>query len=361
MGSSPLNHYANLRALIQSDVWFSDGNIVLLAGQAAFKVHRGQLERHSDVFRDLFLIPQPPQQETIEGCSWVELHDSPPDVLHLLRALYDGMYFAQPSAGDFPAVAAVLRLSTKYMIEHLRLRCLSRLEADWPTTLVGWDVRETQVTDSLGRYKPRQGFPHPVLVIQLALEFGLDALLPSAFYDLSRYAPRKILSGCEISVLPFPPPHPSSPPEPGAPPVTEEKISVCLSQHEVYTTLAGRETCQRYVAAFIDRELSLRPISAGCQNKQHDQGRACRESFYFIMLNILRSVGGIACGRDADPLFTLLQAVDMLSRTDFSDGEKQCGLKLCAACKADFAESAAKAREDVWTQIPSWFGLTIED
>jgi hypothetical protein len=56
---------------------------------------------------------------------------------------------------------------------------------------------------------------------------------------------------------------------------------------------------------------------------------ACRESFYFIVLNVLRSVGGIACGRDADPLFTLLQAVEMCERTDFSDGTRMCGLRMC--------------------------------
>ncbi|KAJ7354523.1 hypothetical protein DFH08DRAFT_855143 [Mycena albidolilacea] len=51
------------------------------------------------------------------------------------------------------------------------------------------------------------------------------------------------------------------------------------------------------------------------------------------MLNVLRSVGGIACGRDADPLFTLLQAVEMLERMDFSDGTRVCGLRMCAVRK----------------------------
>jgi len=75
------------------------------------------------------------------------------------------------------------------------------------------------------------------------------------------------------------------------------------------------------------------------------------------MLNVLRSVGGIACGRDADPLFTLIQALEMLSRTDFSDGTRQCGLKICAACKADFSQSVTKTRQDIWREIPAWFKL----
>ena len=72
------------------ELWFADGNVVLLARDAAFKVHRGQLGRHSEVFRDLFSLPAP-TLEMIDGCPWVELHDDPSDVLHLLHALYDGL------------------------------------------------------------------------------------------------------------------------------------------------------------------------------------------------------------------------------------------------------------------------------
>ncbi|KAH9935080.1 hypothetical protein B0H21DRAFT_76663 [Amylocystis lapponica] len=339
-----------LEGLVRSDFWFADGNIVLLVGRAAFKVHRGQLERQSDVFRDLFLIPQPPNQETIDGCFWVELHDSASDVLFLLRALYDGLYFKQSSAHDFPAIAAVLRLSTKYLIDTLRERCLLRLESDWPSTLASWDGREKQATDALGRYTPREVYPHPILVIQLASELGLDGLLASALYDLSRYAPRKILSGTSA-------PPPSLPPDAPALPPSDAPVPVHLTEPEVIIALLGRETGQRYLAAFIETELSARALAADCANRHHDGGRACRESFYFVMLNVLRAVGGIACGRDADPLFALVQAADMLERTDFSDGVRQCGLRMCGACKADFRGTVEKAREEVWTLIPVWFGL----
>ena len=56
------------KALIRSDIWFPDGNIVPIAGSAAFKVHRGQLERHSEVFKDMFLVGRagiaPPRKGT---------------------------------------------------------------------------------------------------------------------------------------------------------------------------------------------------------------------------------------------------------------------------------------------------------
>ena len=73
------------------DFWFSDGNIVLAVDKVLFKVHRGQLERHSEVFQSLFSIPQPQDAPTVEGMPVVELFDSPSDVSYLLKALYDGL------------------------------------------------------------------------------------------------------------------------------------------------------------------------------------------------------------------------------------------------------------------------------
>ena len=84
---------ATVPDVIRSSIWFQDGNIVLLGQKSvAFKVHRGQLERHSEIFRDLFSIPQPGNQVLLEGCCMVELHDDPSDVFCLLSALYDGLW-----------------------------------------------------------------------------------------------------------------------------------------------------------------------------------------------------------------------------------------------------------------------------
>jgi hypothetical protein len=91
MESSESNVAARFQQLVRSDFWFADGNIVLVVGSSAFKVHRGQLERHSEVFNDLFSIPQPDEQTLFEGTPWVELHDEPADVYHFLKALYDGL------------------------------------------------------------------------------------------------------------------------------------------------------------------------------------------------------------------------------------------------------------------------------
>jgi hypothetical protein len=182
---------------------------------------------------------------------------------------------------------------------------------------------------------------------------GLTHLLPSAFYDLSRYGPSKIVTG--TLTIPF-----NGPLE--LMPMEIAKVSprtVQLHHDDLQRVLRGREEAQRAVAHFIEAELSTRDITPECHNLTKDNGRVCRESFYFVMLNVLRSVGGIACGRDCDPLYTLTQAVKMMSRKDFSDGSGGAlvSLKVCAACKMDFAEAAAGVRERMWAMIPSWFGL----
>ncbi|KAJ7142423.1 hypothetical protein C8R44DRAFT_923985 [Mycena epipterygia] len=340
------SHSKRLCTIVRSELWFYDGNIVIIAGSIAFKVHRGQLRRHSEVFDDVFSIPQPKDQDLYDGCPWVEVYDCPSDMLYFLKALYDGLYFKTPGANDFPAVAAVLRLSTKYLVEHLRQRCMTRLELDWPLTLAGWDQREQAATDGVGHYSPRASCPHPILVVDLALDLGLSSILPAALYDLARYGPSKILAGTPAPPLSF----------------TSERSAprkpTTLPPDFLFLTLRGRERAQRYLADFVIKELQGRAPAPDCLYLEDDHpSRMCCESFYFIMLNVLRSVGGIACGRDADPLFTLVQAMDMLSRTDFSDGHRQCGLKLCHPCKLNFAASANRARDEVWKLLPAWFGL----
>lgn len=223
---------------------------------------------------------------------------------------------------------------------------MARLELDWPSTLAGWDHREQTATDAFGHYAPRASCPHPILVIDLALDLGLSSLLPTALYDLARYGPSKIMSGTPAPPLSFAF-------ERAAP-----RKPAILSPALLIITFRGREAAQRYMSDFVIKELQGRPPASDCLYLEEDvPSRMCRESFYFIMLNILRSVGGIASGRDADPLFTLVQAMDMLSRTDFSDGNRQCGLRLCHPCKVDFAHSATLAREEVWKLLPTWFEL----
>lgn len=70
------------------ELWFDDGNTVLQAENTQFKVHRGVLSKHSPIFADLFRVPQPTNEPTVDGCPVVQLPDSADDVTHILAVLY---------------------------------------------------------------------------------------------------------------------------------------------------------------------------------------------------------------------------------------------------------------------------------
>lgn len=90
-----------------SDLWFTDGSVILRAENIIYRVHISQLSRHSMFFRDLFTLPQGCQADVphndndtnvLEGCPVIHLHDTAEDVSNLLTALYDGPYVSQLNA-----------------------------------------------------------------------------------------------------------------------------------------------------------------------------------------------------------------------------------------------------------------------
>ncbi len=81
------------------ELWLEDGNVVVIAQQTAFRVHRGILSRHSDTFSGLFTLPQPANPteiESLDGCPVVRVPDSSHDFKHLLNVLYDGARYVVP-------------------------------------------------------------------------------------------------------------------------------------------------------------------------------------------------------------------------------------------------------------------------
>ena len=61
----------------KGDVWLDDGNIILVADDnVAFRVLKSVLARDSEVFRNMFTVSQPTENETFEGCPVVVLADS---------------------------------------------------------------------------------------------------------------------------------------------------------------------------------------------------------------------------------------------------------------------------------------------
>jgi len=109
------------------DLWFNDGSIVLQAEITQFRVHRSVLSANSDIFQDMFSVPQPSEQgEQIEGCPVVHLPDSAKDWTHVLRALYDFRYQIQLSCR-----LATLKTATGDLLIIVNHFLLSLLSSQW--------------------------------------------------------------------------------------------------------------------------------------------------------------------------------------------------------------------------------------
>ncbi|KAL5537242.1 hypothetical protein ACEPAF_1065 [Sanghuangporus sanghuang] len=436
--SSPSSGIENLSRKLSRhhEFWFSDGSVVLLAQDVLFRVHKSFLARHSLVFRDMFSLPQPPTtgssslklscvssycedgnkcstlpqellmlddqaiengQVTLDGCHVVCLHDFPGDVESLLYALYDGPKFGDNSAADFRVVSGVLRLASKYVIDGLRTRALAHLSTAWPSTLKGWDARE-EANGGGGGAEDERFYPNPVEVINLAREVNAPSLLPSAFYDLSRYPLSDIFQQCQRN----------------------SSSSDALTEHPVLSSLAelsladtqrlalGKEASQCSITALI-RSLATDARS----NPSHMQASGHTQARRFAARHQHRrsdSTGGgigrcaspATCWRDvcelvdlatqhylfdrergaSDPLYVAEElgmikgssidgpAESRAGRYDFGGpvtshygsgfgtvDEDLSETGTCRACARAFEIWASRERERLWRAIPGWFRL----
>lgn len=70
------------------EFWYTDGTVILIAGNVEFRIYKGILAEHSPVFKDMFSMPQPPLEESGSGdasCPIVHVSDSAEDLRHVLR------------------------------------------------------------------------------------------------------------------------------------------------------------------------------------------------------------------------------------------------------------------------------------
>ncbi|KAI0732189.1 hypothetical protein C8Q72DRAFT_168499 [Fomitopsis betulina] len=166
-----------------TDVWYTDGSVVLVAEKTTFRVHCTIVAAYCEIFKDMFKILQPskpnPSTETYEGNQVVRLQDAPADLKHFLKAMYEFGCFQSGGETTFPVVAAVLRLATKYEAPVLRQRAIKYLTTAYPSTLEAWDRRAAYrlvlpFEDEIARY------------IELAVETDVHVLLPTLYYAATK-------------------------------------------------------------------------------------------------------------------------------------------------------------------------------
>ncbi|KAL0568368.1 hypothetical protein V5O48_013614 [Marasmius crinis-equi] len=382
------------------DLWFDDGSVICRAQNTLFRVHMSQLGRHSVCFRDVFSVgsfTDPVTSSSIvqeDGSSAfgdspiIVLHDSAEDVGNLLTALYDGPNFGNNDREDFRMVSGILRLSTKYIIEHLREKALAHLSIAWPTTLKSWDARE----DAARIFEMESGtysghfYPSPIAVINLARQINAPSLLPAAFYDLSRYPFSQIFDPDEDDPLYV------SPPPDTEPCSSSSSSHSSLSHLDTQHLCLGKEAAQHTITNMIQamgNSQSVRnsthfqatfslshPLATpnmvnpyappGHHHHHHNLQHHRRSSSNLICIS------AAACRKDfnelvdlatqhyifdrergcCDPLY-VAEELGQLKSSEFSNSDAP----ECKACARNLELWAAKERERIWKVIPVWFGL----
>ncbi|PCH40111.1 hypothetical protein WOLCODRAFT_68391 [Wolfiporia cocos MD-104 SS10] len=313
----------------RGDPWFEDGNIILLTNEPciAFKVHRGVLARHSEIFQSMFELPPMttgPNAEVLEGCPFVRMYDPPAELSSLIKTLYDYTAFQNRNATDFFHVAGVLKLATKYIIARLRSHAIRFLAETWSSTLQGHD----RMIELALRAPPVDGlsFPyvHPLHVLSLAREVDAPVLIPSAVYFLSLYPLTDILRGDHPKLKIE---HPSRPPNQLSP--LDIQDYTLMYQHRIDAILGlVRTTC------------GARTVSPGCT------GNVCMKAFAKLSALLSRS-WFVRTG----PLHFMLQALDEVD----NDGS------LCAQCRRAFKKDVTAARQKLWDGLPGVIGLPSWD
>lgn len=74
------------------DFWFDDGNVILIAGESSFRIHRSVLSQNSSVLRQLLDLPRPSGSALMDGCPVIYLPESAHHIGALLGALYGKTY-----------------------------------------------------------------------------------------------------------------------------------------------------------------------------------------------------------------------------------------------------------------------------
>ncbi|KAI0645379.1 hypothetical protein C8Q79DRAFT_910967 [Trametes meyenii] len=322
------------------DLCFEDGNLAVVAGPHYFIVHRGLLCRHSEVLQKHVANIQIDARR-LEELVVLELDDTSEDFAHFLRALCGSLSYDN-TAGTFPIVSAILRLSTKYEVLGLREMTLRHLSMPWPTTLTMWEMREKAATNTDGLYAPRNELPHPLVVIQLGRETKTPQLLPSAFYDLSRSLPSQLMDGY----------------------VDSNGVRHHLTDDDLCRVLRGKEAGARFFSTFIVTQLEGRGPSPHCLNRHEDQPstkRACQMAFEAVTFELIRDMNGMVCNRNSDPLFTIAESVLMQTRNDQPGMENKTVCRACEACRMEYVAVVQTARMEFWRQLPTWFETPVDN
>ncbi|PIL26528.1 hypothetical protein GSI_12286 [Ganoderma sinense ZZ0214-1] len=167
-----------------ADFWLDDGNLILLAGDTAFRVYKGLLTKNSGVFADMFATGSADATETFDSCPVVRLPDHPADLSDFLQYLMpcsklrlcDGL-----PVSDFAELHAAIHLAHKYQCPDVEMRALSLLKNFYSPPLADHHVHAHSPKSPMAR-PPRLA---AIAAANVARLTETPSMIPFALYQVS--------------------------------------------------------------------------------------------------------------------------------------------------------------------------------
>ncbi|KAJ7153887.1 hypothetical protein C8R43DRAFT_1126562 [Mycena crocata] len=291
-----------------AELWFEDASLVFQAEDSLFRVYSGILAAQSSVFRDMLGFPQPDpmEEDLVDGCVRIVLHDKAADVTSFFRAIFDSNFFVPPFAPTLETLSGILRLSTKYDVDYLRRRCLRHLSDIYPTSLKDWDLLGYS-RDIINFRAPPKVYP-VFQILDLLKEVHAAWLIPAIMYLGCSNPIQRIVDGVELG---------------GTPEMTPEKRAILIAYPEQAVAVES-------VLRFLKQRFPECQTPAKCNTELLQLAQFVAENW--------------------------AKCHFPLEIWEECDWEQVAG-DLCAACIGQCRKTHASARQAFWDRMPAIFGV----
>ncbi|KAH9887005.1 hypothetical protein C8Q73DRAFT_714271 [Cubamyces lactineus] len=299
------------------DLWFEDGNVIVVAGDTEFRLFKGPLVAHSLVFEEMLSLPHPKlgSAPVDKSSPVICLNESPVKLKFFLRRFSLGRTLSSLHEPSFDEIHACILLASKYKCGEIFTQCLEYLQKFYPSRFEPWDPKLPPPVPS----NPPGLLPiHCIGIVNLARSIGEDSLLPMALARCMTIPDSELSAGF----------------------VCMNGVREVLSPEDfIRVVIAQRNLVQ--VDRRIAHKIFMHPDS--CEMKTKSCGKTLAR-LYDVW---------IAAEATLDPLRLVHEYVALINKQGHSPGA------LCDVCYSTSIKKSQEGQETLYRDLPTAMGVVV--